>query len=183
NLDKLTDYEPFQFRKCFSLQPRIRRADGWVLAHQKHAFHFSVEYVVEVLKEGMIAGEFGKEAVAEIISRRCVFPVVRLQRAHEVLWVIRPEAGLFRVVIEIVLKSLVALMRHCQIPGKDVVERRNVSGALDRSVTAQRQNPAARPADVSKQQLQNRSCANDLHALGMLRPTYCIANRGGPLRS
>src|SRR5262249_1153065 len=109
------------------------------------------------------------------------FPVVRLQRAHEVLWVIRPEAGLFRVVIEIMLKSLVAFTGHGQITGQNVVERRNVSGALDRSVTAQRQNPAARPANVSKQQLQNRSSANDLHALGMLRPANCIANCSGPL--
>jgi hypothetical protein len=48
-------------------------------------------------------------------------------------------------------------------------------------VTAQRHNPAARPANVSKQQLQNRSCANDLHALGMLRPANCVANRSSPL--
>src|SRR4029453_6186307 len=129
----------------------------------------------EVIKEGMIAGEFGKEAVTEIIFSRCVFPVVRLQRAHEVLRVIRPEAGLFRVVSEIMVKSLVALTRHGQIPGENVVERRNIGGALDRSMTAQRQNPAARPADVSKQQLQNRSRANDLHALGMLRPADCVA--------
>src|SRR4029453_786718 len=82
---------------------------------------------------------------------------------------------------EITLKSLVALTRHGQIPGENVVERWNISGALDRSMTAQRQNPAARPANVSKQQLQNRSRANDLHALGMLRPADCVAKRGSPL--
>src|SRR6476646_5136985 len=47
--------------------------------------------------------------------------------AHELLWVIRPEPVFFLVAIEILLKSLVALMLHGQIPGKDVVEGRNVS--------------------------------------------------------
>jgi hypothetical protein len=53
---------------------------------------------------------------------------------------------------------------------------------LDGSMTAQLPEFRRRPADVTKQQLQNRGGANDLHALRMLRPTYCIANRRGPLR-
>src|SRR6266403_2404997 len=50
-------------------------------------------------------------------------------------------------------------------------------------MTAQGENSAAGSADISKQQLQNRSRSNDLHALGMLRPADRVANRGGPLRA
>src|SRR6478736_4667405 len=50
-------------------------------------------------------------------------------------------------------------------------------------MAAQCQNSPAGPADVTKQQLQNRRRANDLHALGMLSPPNCVANRRGPLGS
>ena len=44
---------------------------------------------------------------------------------------------------------------------------------------AQRQDTAARPADVAEQKLQDRGCANDLNAFRMLRPPERITNRGG----
>src|SRR5215467_2938064 len=131
----------------------------------------------------MVAGEFGKEVVAEIIFGRCVFSIVGLERTHEILRVIRPQPGLFCVVVEITLKSLISLTRHGQIAGENVVERRNISGTLDGSVTTQCENSTARSADISKQQLQNCSGTNDLHSLGMLGPADCIANGGSPLRS
>ena len=69
--------------------------------------------------------------------------------------------------------------RHRQVAGQDVVQRRDVGRALDRGVAAQRQDPAARPADVAEQQLQDRRGANDLHAFGVLRPSHGVTDRGG----
>src|SRR5438094_4860543 len=161
NLDHLTDDQPFQFRQCFSLQPRIRRSDGWVLPHQKHAFHFFVEHVVEILKERMVTGKFGKPTVTEIVCCSRTLPVIRLECAHHVLRVMGPETALFSVMLKILLNRLIAFPWHCQITGKNVVKGRNISRTLDRSVTAQGENSAARTADVSKQQLQNRRGTND----------------------
>ena len=84
----------------------------------------------------MVAGEFGKPTVAEIVLCGRVLPVIRLDRADEVFRVIRPEAGLFRVFIEILLKRLVAFVQHCQVAGKNVVKGRDIGRTLDRSVPA-----------------------------------------------
>ena len=183
NLDHLTDDQPFQFRQCFSLQPRIRRSDGWVLPHQKHAFHVSVEHVVEVLKERVVTGKFGKPTVAEIVLGDRTFTVISLECAHQVLRVMRPETALFGVMLEVLLNGLIAFPWHCQITGKNVVKGRNISRTLDGSVTAQGENSAARTADVSKQQLQNRRGTNDLHAFGMLRPSHGVTNCRRPFRA
>src|SRR5205807_2586772 len=91
--------------------------------------------------------------------------------------------GFLCVVVQILLKRLVAFAWHCQVTGKSVVERRNISGALDRSMAAQGEDSAAGSANISKQQLQNRCRANDLRAFGMLRPSYCVTNRRGAFRS
>ena len=56
----------------------------------------------------MVAGEFRKPAVTEIVFRCCVFPVVSLEHADEILRVIRPEAGFLGVVDPDMLKRLVA---------------------------------------------------------------------------
>src|SRR5438876_10885833 len=124
----------------------------------------------------MVPGTFGKPTVAEIVLCGRMLPVVRLERAHEVFRVIRPEAGLFCVVLKILLKGFVTFARHGQVAGKNIVKRRNVSGALDRSVTAQRENSTAGPANVAEKKLQDRSRTNDLHSLGMLRPTHGVTN-------
>src|SRR5581483_11346042 len=38
-LNELAYHQPFQFRQRGSLEPLIRRADRWILAHEKHALH------------------------------------------------------------------------------------------------------------------------------------------------
>ena len=48
---------------------------------------------------------------------------------------------------------------------------------------AQGKNSAARAADVAQQQLQNRRRANDLHALGVLRPSHGVADGCGFVRT
>ena len=84
----------------------------------------------------MVAGKFGKPAVAEIVLCGRALSVISLERAHDVFGVVHPEPGFFRVMLEILLKRLVALARHCEVTGKNVVKGRNISRTLDRSVTA-----------------------------------------------
>ena len=66
-------------------------------------------------------------------------------------------------------------VRHREVAGQDVVERRDVGRALDRGVPAQRQDPAAGAADVAEQQLQDRGGADVLHADRVLRPADRVA--------
>ena len=66
-------------------------------------------------------------------------------------------------------------VRHRDVAGQDVVERRDVGRALDRGVPAQRQDAAAGPADVAQQQLHDRGGADVLHADGVLRPAHRVA--------
>src|SRR6266516_54285 len=108
----------------------------------------------------MVAGEFWKPTLAEIVLCARMLPVVGLERAHEVFWVIRPEAGLFCVVLKILLKGFVTFARHGQVAGKNIVNRRNISGSLDRSVNAERENSTAGPANVAEKKLQDRSRTN-----------------------
>ena len=72
---------------------------------------------------------------------------------------------------------------HRQVAGQDVVERRDVGRSLNRGVAAQREDAAARPADVAEQQLQDRGGADDLHADRMLRPADGVADRGRAIRA
>ena len=71
------------------------------------------------------------------------------------------------------------LLRHRQISWKDVEERRDVGRALDGRMSAQREDPAARPPDVAEEQLQDRSGADDLHASGVLRPAHGVTDSRG----
>ena len=115
NFDHIAHDQPFQFRERLPLEPRIRRPDSGVLTHQKHAIHFFVEHGVEKFEEGMVASEFRKPTVAEPVFRGRALSVICLQGANEIFRVIRPEARLFRVFVEILLERLVALVRHRQV--------------------------------------------------------------------
>ena len=49
-------------------------------------------------------------------------------------------------------------------------------------MSAQGEDAAAGPPDIAEQQLQDRRRANDLHALGVLRPSHGVADGAGLLR-
>src|SRR5436309_1894185 len=72
----------------------------------------------------------------------------------------------------VILQRVVLLerRRRRQITLDRVVERRNIRGTLNRSVAAKRHNAGTRPADVAQQKLQQRAGADDLDAVGVLRP-------------
>ena len=88
------------------------------------------------------------------------------------------------VLLDVALEVVRVLLeeRHGQIAGQNVVQRGNIGGTLNRSVSAQRQNAAAGPSDISEQQLQNRRGADDLHAVRVLRPADRVADGCGFLR-
>ena len=131
NLNHIADDQPFQFCQRLALEARIGRANYWVLPHQKHPFHLPIEHVVKKFEEGMVAGKFGKETVAEIVFHSRVLPVVSLKRADQVFRVVCPETGFFCVMFEILLKGCVSLAWHCEVAGKNVIKRRNIGRPLD----------------------------------------------------
>ena len=93
-----------------------------------------------------------------------------------------PPAGRRGVRLDELVEVAVALgVRHRQVAGQDVVERRDVGRALDRRVPAQRHDPAARPAHVAEQQLDDRRGADVLDADRVLRPADRVAERARPL--
>src|ERR1700693_22643 len=127
----------------------------------------------------MVAGELWDPTVTKVVFRRRVLAVISFEDADEVLRIIVPKTGWFGLVGEMIGQRFFAAVaaRHRQVAGQAIVERRNVGRTLNRSVTAQCENPAARTADVAEQKLQDGRGANDLNALGMLRPTERIADR------
>ena len=62
-----------------------------------------------------------------------------------------PETSGFRLMGQIIAQGLFGAVtaRHRQIAGQNIVERRNIGRALNRSVTAQRQNSAAGSTNVA----------------------------------
>ncbi len=64
-----------------------------------------------------------------------------------------------------------------------VVQRRDIRRALDRGVATECHDARAGPADVPKEELQQRAGADDLDTVGVLRPSYGVGERGGPVRA
>ena len=146
DFDHVANDQPFEFRERRSLEPRVCRGDRRILAHHEHAFHFSVGHVVEVFEERMVPGDLRDPVVAEVVFGRCVLAVVRLQQADEVGRKIMPETSWLCLMRQVIAQRLFGAVtaRHRQITRQNIVERRNVGRALNRSVTAQGQNAAAR---------------------------------------
>ncbi len=68
-------------------------------------------------------------------------------------------------------------VRHGHVARKDVEQGRDVGRALDVRVTAKRQDPAAGPAHVPEQELDDRRGADVLDADGVLRPSDRVDER------
>ena len=71
-------------------------------------------------------------------------------------------------------------VRLRQVGGQHVIQRRNIRAALDAAVTTQRHNATARPSDIAQQALDDRRGTDDLHAEGVMRPAYRVADRARP---
>ena len=70
-------------------------------------------------------------------------------------------------------------VRHREVARQQVEQGRDVAGALDAGVPAQRLDAAAGPADVAEQQLQHARRADVLRADGVLGPADGVGEGGG----
>ena len=125
----------------------------------------------------VVAREFGQPAVAEIVLFGRALAVVRLEQADDVLGRVVPEAGGLRVFLQVAgeVVHLAAGVGHGQVTRQRVVEGRDVGRSLDGGVPAQGHDAAAGPAHVAQQRLQDGGGADDLHALGLVRPADRVA--------
>ena len=72
-------------------------------------------------------------------------------------------------------------VRHHQVAGQQVEQRRDVGGALDARVPAQRHDPAAGAAHVAQQRLQDRRRPDVLGAHAVLGPADRVDERRRPV--
>src|SRR5207237_4530688 len=107
--------------------------------------------------ERMVPRDLGDKVVAEVVFGGRVLPIVGLQNADKISRRVVPKTGWFCLMREVIAQGLFAPIaaRHRQITGQNVVERWHVGRTLDRCVPAQRQDTAARAADVAKKKLQD----------------------------
>src|SRR5438046_221725 len=99
----------------------------------------------------MIARDLWNPIVTEIIFCGRVLAVVSLEETDEISRHIMPKTGWLCLLGQIITERLFGAIaaRHRQVAGKNIVECWNVGRTLDRCVTAQRQDAAARPPDVA----------------------------------
>ena len=117
-----------------------------------------------------------------LVLLRRVLAEVGLHQADPVRREVAPAARRRDIrVHEVVERPVVLRVRHRQVAGEDVVERRDVGRALDRRVAAEREDAAARTADVPEQLLDDRRRADDLDADRVLRPADRVAEGPGAL--
>ena len=185
HFDEVAHHQPLQFRHGGTLQARIRRAHGGVLAHDEQAVHFAVLHIEPVAEVRVIAGDAGQVIEAPVVLLRSVVAVPRFHQADEVAVEVRPQAGCGLVLLDVALEIVGILLekRHRQIAGKNVIQCGNVGRTLNGRVSAEGENAAAGPSDIAQQHLQDRSRANDLHALGVLRESHSVADGSGLFRT
>ncbi len=120
----------------------------------------------------MVAENLRVPVPAELVLLGRRIAINRLQIRHDEFRHVRPIARRQRLGREVVVQRVVLLERRRRrhIALDRVVERRNIRRALDRGVAAQRHHARAGPADIAQQKLQQRAGADDLDAVGVLRP-------------
>ena len=181
--DEVADHQPLELGQRAPLQPRVLRADRRVLPHHEEAVEPAVERAQHRRDVRVVAGDLRQAAEAVVVLLRGGVAEVGLQQRDDVLVEVRPPALLGAVALDVGGEVVLALaaLRHRQVAGQQVVERRDVGRALDRRVAAEREDAAAGPAHVAEQQLQHRGGADHLHAGGVLRPPDRVTERRRPL--
>ena len=153
------------------------RADRGILAHDEEALHPAVEHAQHGREMRVVARDprDAREAVAVFLGRPLAEP--GLEQRHDVVGEGRPPASVGAAAGDVALEIelLLRRVRHVQVAGEQVVERRDVGRALDRRVAAQREDPAPGTADVPEQQLEDGRRADHLRARGVLRPSHRVA--------
>ena len=181
---EVAHHQPVEVGHAQALHLGVGRADGRVLADQEVALAVARDLGHHGLVGAVAAGQPRQVVEAEVVvgGRRVAPP--RLEQAHQVGAQVAPEA--------LVRPSRPRRRRRgprataaCgigDVAGQQVEQRRDVGGALDAGVPAQRQDAAAGPADVAQQQ-----SAGSTRSRMYCTPTVCwvqptaVGERGGAL--
>ena len=172
-LGQVAHDQPLQAGERAPLEARVLRADGRVLAHHEQPVEAAVERAQHRREVRVVAGDLRQVPEAEVVLRRRRVAEPGLEQRDDVRRRSAPTSRVGRRRCRGRRSSVSSCSRgarHVQVARQQVVERRDVGRALDRRVAAQRQDAAARPADVAEQELQDRAGADHLHAGGVLRP-------------
>ena len=130
----------------------------------------------------VVARDAGQVVEAPVVVGRGRLAPPGLEQADEVGVHVAPEAALLGVLLEVGGQVRVALgVGHGDVAGQQVVQGRDVGGALDGGVAAQGHDPAAGPADVAQQQLEDGRGADVLGPDRVLGPADRVGEAGRPL--
>ena len=181
---EVTNHQPLEVRHPLALHAAVRRADSGVLAEQEVSLDRALDHVHDRLVGVVVPGQPRQIVVAEIVLRLSGIAPPCLQQTDHVGIGLRPKAllplGSHR--IQVLIERLVlARHRHRQVAGQQVEQRRDITCALDRRVATQRHDAAARPPDVTQQQLQDGCGADELGAERVLGPAHRVGEHRRPL--
>ncbi len=179
---EVAHHHPFELGQPLLDELGIDGADHRVLAEDELAFDHAMQHRQRHRQLRHVAGQLGQELVAPFVALRGGIAVPGLQQAGDVFREVVPPAGRRRFRSDILFERAVAVERVGlrQVGGQHVVQRRDVRAALDGGVAAQRHDAAAGPPDVAEQALDDGGAADDLHAVGVVRPADRIRERPGP---
>ena len=159
----------------------VCRAHCRVLAHHEEPLHPAVAHPEHRAVRRMIACDARQVVVAVVVvGGRSVSPV-RLQQARHVRVHVAPETDAGRMLLEIVRDALVRRLRHRQVAGKQVVERRDVRRSLNGRVAAQGEDAAAGATDVAEKLLDDGGGTDVLHPDRVLGPADRVTEGRGAI--
>src|SRR5262245_17703384 len=133
----------------------------------------------------MIAENLGVPVIAELVLLGRRLAVHRFKVGNHELRQVRPVTYGYRLGGDEILERVVLPehRRGIQITLDRMIERRNISRALYRGVAAERHNAGPGTANVAEQKLQQSTGADDLDAVGVLRPGDRVGKGSRPLRA
>jgi hypothetical protein len=180
DLDEVAHDEPVELGEPESLHLAVRGADRGVLAGDDVALDRAGEHLLDGPVDGVVVVDAGEIAEREVVVGRRRRAPPGLQQRHHVRAGVAPPAALGRRAIDVVVEPVVLRrVRHLEVAGEDVVQRRDVRRALDRRMAAQCDDPAARSPDVAEEQLDDRRGADVLDADRVLCPADRVGERRG----
>jgi hypothetical protein len=124
---QIADDQPVELCQGQADQLRVGGAHGRVLSHAEHAPHPAVEHLQHHGVVGMVAVDPRQVVEAEVVLLAGRVSPPRLQQRHDVGTQVPPGSGLRPVQLNKLIQRRVRLrMGHRDVPGQDVVERRDV---------------------------------------------------------
>jgi hypothetical protein len=185
DLVHVADDEPVELAERAAGQFRVLPADGRVLPHAEEAFHEAVAHRGDHPLEGVVVVDFWQQAVGVVVVGGGGVAVPGFQQADHIGRDVVPDAGWQALAVEVGVERGVAVGGggHREVAGEQVVEGGDVGAPLDAGVAAQREDAAARSADVAEEELQDGASADRLRAGGVLGPGDGVGEGGGAVRA